>query len=293
MNKLLILLLSVPGICGAQPFLGEIKGTAALQATDHPYLPVKAVLFNIQPGERFLVSPSDYRDEWSIIHMQDGRSGFISSDQIVRSRDTLMFKMTYSDSLFPFYSKTSNWALSHVTDAGWGAANFWIAERLTRREVWRGTEFWEHSKNDTCFEIVYWTKRAVNGDTFALRCLLDETNGEGPAFGQFETNKWKVINAWSDSALAEFALTEGRRTWLGKYNTLKLWDWFIDLYSPFYDSVSWLHMYYSMYYPMTYSIVMWSRNGNAMTEKEYHIFRKMINEGLVSRKVRQISNMKG
>lgn len=259
--------------------MGEIRGTLPLQVIDHypsSFIPLNPVMFHVKQHERFLVSASSYRDEWSIIYMQDGRSGLVPTDSILVSQDTLMFKMAYSDSLFPFYSSSSNWALSRYSDTGWGAALVWIQDWNTR------------IPEDTCYNLAFWTQRAVEGDTFALRVVLDEQIGEGSAFGQFETNKWKVINAWSDSALAEFALAEGQRIRMGKYNTLNLYRWFInDLYSPFYDSVSWLHAYYARYYPMTYAIIMWSKHGSAMTSKEYRTFRKMIDEQKISRKVRR------
>ncbi len=239
-TKILFFLLLITNCIQGQPIIAVVRDSVLAPAV-YTYSPLE-ILFYIHPGERFLYDTIIFGSpDFPLVTMADGRAGYIPGIAVQRAPDTALFKITYSKTLFPFYSDTSNYACARTLDCGWGGMIWWMNACKV-------------SYPSDTFSVQYWTRRAFEGDTLAMKTIFQTSFGDVDALGQYNFNKWKIINSWSDSALALFLLGQWKQTGysIGEYLMG-------DIRTPFgeYDTIG-LREYYRQFYPICYEMLLMS-----------------------------------
>lgn len=256
-NLILILFLVLSSVVHSRCTMWTIKGNVPLAATSS-HSERSVVLCYVYPGERIMADTNgDWGQETTVIFKQDGKSGRVLKSELQAATDTNLFRFQYSEALFPFYTDTTVYETVYYNPTGWGELLAWM------RYI---------SEADT-FNVPAWTKRAYDGDTAAMRILLLMTYGESMAAGQFRFNKWKLINHWSDSCLAELLLS----SYSAEDGVSPSFFLNYTVNSPFVNDEAGLMNYYRVFYPLCYSLLLREQQSRAvLSEQEIGKFREQI-----------------
>jgi len=249
-------------LCSARTEMYVITDSIRLPVTVYPPYELD-VLCYIEPGERVLSDTvSNNNIAYCAIHKQNGSVGYVLKSHLRKAADTSLFRITYPPEQFCFSSDTSKYA--HVRGSfGWGAIHWWAGYSA------------DMDPSDT-FNVPRWTKLAYDGDTTALWMLLHSGYGDCDAAGQFEFNKWKLINRWSDSALASLILAK----WICPDPSDPEDYLLYHIQTPFGEDVEKLREYYRICYPMCSVLLERSLEYSMpLDKKEKRRFSRMISTG--------------
>jgi len=188
--------------------------------------------------------------------LADGRNGLLKSNDIRKSIDQTLFKITYQKNSFPFSSEYSIFGQSQYSNSNYSAVYYWL----------------KYLKDSTDFTGL--TLKAFEKDTAAFFALIRPPFLDSDGSGQWSFNNWKLINSFSDKELSKMILsrdTRGRRAVLfGMYPYVTI--------SPFGEETAMLDVYYKTWYPFTWRLIEFERKHEVHEKKYKTEFKKLKKE---------------
>lgn len=228
-------------------FIGEISGKVEKEAVKLG----DTLAFYINVGDKFV---GRYNADGNFqITLSDGRNGSLKSDNVIKSVSQNLFKITYTESFFPFSKEKSIFGTSQYSNCNFSAVLYWL----------------KYFKDSTDF--IGLTQKAYYKDTTAFFALMRQPFLDVDGSGQWSFNNWKLINSFSDKELSGMIVN---REVKGRLDILK------GLYpdvtmSPFGEETNLLNTYYKTWYPLTWTLIEFERKNEIHDKKYDREFRKL------------------
>lgn len=240
-------------------FIGEISDDVQVE----PVYLGDSLVFYLHPNQRFVCRYVVTDHIIYQISLADGKNGIVRSDHIKRAIDQSLFKFAYPQNSFPFTKEPTIYGLSRYSNCNYLVVLAW-------------QKYFNDSTN-----FVELTLRAYNKDTTAFFFLMKHPYLDSDGSGQWSFNNWKIINSYTDRELSNIILNRNRQGRREILNAL-----YSDIvFSPFGEENSFLDLYYSKWYPLTWMLIEFEIHKTNIGGKKYSKeFKKLKKQILISSK---------